>query len=73
MLEEVRRVIEDLRPQLRQDGGEVELVDVQGSDVFVRLKGNCIGCPMSALTVKQKLELALRRRVAGVERVRAVS
>ncbi len=73
MLEEVRRVIEDLRPQLRQDGGEVELVDVQGSDVFVRLKGHCIGCPMSALTVKQKLELALRRRVAGVERVRAVS
>jgi Fe-S cluster biogenesis protein NfuA len=73
MLEEVTRVIEELRPELRQDGGEVELVDVQGSDVFVRLKGHCIGCPMSALTVKQKLELALRRQVSGVERVRAVS
>ena len=73
MLEEVTRVIEELRPGLRQDGGEVELVDVQGSDVFVRLKGHCIGCPMSALTVKQKLELALRRQVSGVERVRAVS
>ncbi len=73
MLEEVARVIEELRPQLREDGGEFELIEVRGGDVFVRLKGHCIGCPMSALTVKQKLELALRRQVAGVERVRAVS
>ncbi len=73
MLEEVQRVIEEMRPLLHMDGGDVELVDVQGGDVFVRLKGHCIGCPISAMTVKQGLEVALRQQVAGVERVLAVS
>ncbi len=73
MLEEVQRVIEEMRPLLHMDGGDVELVDVQGGDVLVRLKGHCIGCPISAMTVKQGLEVALRQQVAGVERVLAVS
>ena len=73
LLEEVQRVIEEMRPLLLMDGGDVELVDVKGGDVFVRLKGHCTGCPISAMTVKQGLEVALRRQVAGVERVLAVS
>ncbi len=73
LLEEVQRVIEEMRGQLRADGGDVDFVEMKGGDVFVRLKGHCVGCPISALTVKQKLELALRREVPGVERVRAVS
>ena len=73
LYEEVQRVIEEMRPLLHADGGDVDFVEIRGGDVFVRLKGHCIGCPMSAMTVKQKLELALRKEVAGVERVRAVS
>lgn len=73
MLEEVERVIDELRPQLHMDGGDVELVEIKGGDVYVRLKGHCIGCPISAMTVKQGLEVALRQQVAGVERVLAVS
>jgi len=73
MVEEVERVIEEMRPFLQQDGGDVELVEVRGGDVLVRLKGHCIGCPISAMTVKQGLEVALRQQVAGVERVVAVS
>ena len=72
MREDVERAIEAMRPALHADGGDVEFVDVAGGDVFVRLKGHCIGCPISALTVKMRLELALRRQVAGVERVLAV-
>ncbi|MDA8344416.1 MAG: NifU family protein [Thermaerobacter sp.] len=73
MLEEVQRVLEEVRPNLQMDGGDVELVKVEGGEVFVRLKGHCIGCPVSALTVKQGLEVALRQMVPGVERVIAVS
>ncbi len=72
MFEEVERVIAEMRPQLLKDGGDVELVEIAGGDVFVRLKGHCIGCPMSAMTVKQSIEAALRRQVSGVGRVRAV-
>ncbi len=73
MIEEVRRVLEEVRPNLQMDGGDVELVKVEGGEVFVRLKGHCVGCPISALTVKQGLEVALRQMVPGVERVIAVS
>ena len=73
MLEEVQRVLEEMRPMLRMDGGDVDLVEVKDGEVFVRLKGHCIGCPISALTVKQGLEVALRQQVAGVRRVIAVS
>ncbi len=73
MIEEVQRVLDEVRPNLQMDGGDVELVGVEGSEVFVRLKGHCIGCPISALTVKQGLEVALRQMVPGVERVTAVN
>ncbi len=73
MMEEVQRALDEVRPNLQMDGGDVELVNVEGGEVFVRLKGHCIGCPISALTVKQGLEVALRQMVPGVERVIAVS
>jgi Fe-S cluster biogenesis protein NfuA len=73
MMEEVQRALDEVRPNLQMDGGDVELVSVEGGEVFVRLKGHCVGCPISALTVKQGLEVALRQMVPGVERVIAVS
>jgi len=71
----VQRVEEALalvRPSLLMDGGDVELVDVQGGDVYLRLTGACIGCPISTLTLKAGIEEALRQLVPGVERVLAV-
>ena len=47
MRDEVEKAINELRGPLRNDGGDVELVDVQGSKVLVRLMGACAGCPFS--------------------------
>ena len=47
----IEQAIEELRPSLRADNGDCELVDVDGSTVFVRLSGACVGCQMASVTV----------------------
>lgn len=71
--EQVEAALELCRPGLQMDGGDVELVKVEEGLVYVRLKGHCIGCPVSALTLKQGLEVALRQMVPGVRKVVAVN
>ena len=63
----IEQAVEELRPHLRQDGGDCELVDVDGNDVKVRLSGACVGCQMASVTIAgvqerlvQKLGLPLR-------------
>src|SRR5208337_1297748 len=47
----IEEVIEELRPYLRKDGGDCELVDVDGSNVLVNLSGACVGCQMAGVTI----------------------
>ena len=47
----IEQVIEELRPYLRKDGGDCELVDVDGGNVLVNLSGACVGCQMSSVTI----------------------
>lgn len=47
----IETAIEELRPYLRADGGDCELIDVEGDQVFVRLSGACVGCQMAGVTV----------------------
>lgn len=69
---DVERAIEEVRPYLQMDGGDVELVDVADDVVKVRLKGACAHCPMAQLTLKMSIEGYLRRRVPGIKAVEAV-
>jgi Fe-S cluster biogenesis protein NfuA len=69
---EVEKVLETIRPALQADGGDVELVDVVGGVVKVRLKGACNGCPMAQMTLKGGIEAALKERIPAVERVESV-
>jgi Fe-S cluster biogenesis protein NfuA len=71
--EEVRQVIEEIRPHLQVDGGDVELVDVEDDGtVKVRLTGACAGCPMSQLTLKWGVENYLKKKIPAVKSVEAV-
>ena len=73
MKEEVRQVIEEIRPHLQVDGGDVELVDVEDDGtVKVRLTGACAGCPMSQLTLKWGVENYLKKKIPAVKSVEAV-
>jgi len=69
---EVQRALDDVRPQLQMDGGDVELVDIKDGVVKVKLKGHCAGCPMSQMTVKWGVEQYLKKKVPGVKAVEAV-
>jgi Fe-S cluster biogenesis protein NfuA len=56
MKEQVQSALNEIRPSLQADGGDVELVDVEDGIVKVRLTGACGGCPMSQMTLKQGIE-----------------
>ncbi|MBN2404062.1 MAG: NifU family protein [Coriobacteriia bacterium] len=72
MKERVQEVLDKIRPALQADGGDVELVDVKGGVVKVRLVGACAGCPMSQLTLSNGVERVLKQEIPEVERVEPV-
>jgi Fe-S cluster biogenesis protein NfuA len=72
MREKVEAALAKIRPMLERDGGSVELVDVQGAIVKVRLTGACHGCPMSQMTLKAGIERIVKQEVPEVAEVVAV-
>ena len=73
MRERVQEVIDEIRPMLQADGGDVELVDVTDDGVVrVRLTGACGGCPMSQITLSRGIESRLRASIPEVARVESV-
>ena len=68
----VREALEEIKPRIQADGGDIDLVAVEKKTVKVRLRGACAGCPMSALTLKQGVEKLVRARVPEIENVEAV-
>lgn len=70
---EVEEVIDQIRPQLQADGGDVELVEVTDDGIVkVKLMGACAGCPMSTMTVAGVVEKTLKDKIPEVEKVETV-
>jgi len=59
----VERVLDELRPYLMADGGNVEIVEIDGPIVKVRLQGACGSCPSSTMTLKMGIERKLRESI----------
>lgn len=74
MKEQVQEALNQVRPMLQQDGGDVELVSVDEKTgvVNVRLTGACKGCPMSQMTLKAGIERYLKSQVPSVTSVESV-
>jgi Fe-S cluster biogenesis protein NfuA len=72
MEDNIKGVLEQIRPSLKADGGDVELVGVKDGVVSVRLTGACGGCPMSTMTLKLGIERLLKSKVPEVREVIAV-
>jgi Fe-S cluster biogenesis protein NfuA len=70
--EKVEAALNRIRPALQNDGGDVELVDVNDGIVSVRLTGACGGCPMSTMTLKMGIEKVIKEDVPGIKEVVAV-
>lgn len=70
--DDVKKAIEDIKPQLMSHGGSVELVDIQDKIVKVKLTGACSGCPMSQMTLRNGVEAYLKKKIPEIEKVEAV-
>ena len=68
----VEKALDKIRPMLRAEGGDVELVSIREGTVNVRLKGACGGCPMAMMTLKNGIERLLKKELDWVKEVRSV-
>jgi Fe-S cluster biogenesis protein NfuA len=68
----VQNALNEIRPQLQADGGDVEFVAFDKGVVKVKLQGHCAGCPMSMMTLKQGIEAFLKKEVPEVLKVEAI-
>jgi Fe-S cluster biogenesis protein NfuA len=72
MNEKIKEALDQIRPALQADGGDVELIDVTDGTVKVKLTGACGGCPMATITLKKGIERILKERVPEVKEVVSV-
>lgn len=73
MREAVEKVLEEIRPALKNHRGDAELVDVTDDGIVkLKLKGACAGCPMSEMTIKMGIERILKSRIPEVKEVVSV-
>ena len=68
--DELVQVLEQARSILLKDGGDLELVEIAGPVVRVRMKGNCVGCPNAVLDLKNVVEKLVKRHFPQVSAVR---
>lgn len=71
---EIQKALNNIRPYLQADNGDVELVDISNDGIVkVRLLGACEICPLSIMTLRAGIERAIMREVPAVKRIEAVS
>lgn len=70
--ERVQGVLDRVRPFLQADGGDIELLTVNGNSADVRLTGMCAGCPSAHMTLHVGVESAIREEITEFETLRLV-
>lgn len=65
----VLEALESIRPFLNKDGGDIELIDVKDSEVFVKLLGNCSGCSLNFSTLKLGVENTIKQHAPEIKKV----
>ena len=71
-MDNVETVLDELRPYLMADGGNVELAEIEGPIVKLRLQGACGSCPSSAMTLKMGIERSIRKKIPEIVEVEQV-
>jgi Fe-S cluster biogenesis protein NfuA len=68
--QKVEQALEEIRPFLRNDGGDISLVSIEGDKlVKVRLEGNCVGCTVNQMTLKSGVEMTIKKYAPQIEKV----
>ena len=69
----VERALEEIRPFLQSDGGDITLISIEDNTVKVRLEGNCIGCSVNQMTLKSGVEMTIKKYAPQIEEVINIS
>jgi Fe-S cluster biogenesis protein NfuA len=70
IIENVQKALEEIRPFLKSDGGDISLVSIEeGKHVKVRLEGACVGCSVNQMTLKAGVETTIKKYVPQIETV----
>lgn len=73
LMTKVQQALDEIRPAIQMDGGDVELVDITEDGVAqVRMVGACGGCPMSMVTLQAGIERIIKRKVPSITGVQAI-
>jgi Fe-S cluster biogenesis protein NfuA len=74
LFKDVQKELQEVRPYLIVDGGDIELVEVTENNIVkVKLLGACQKCPMASMTLRAGVEKVLMRRIPDIKRVEAVN
>ena len=66
---DIEKALDEIRPFLQSDAGNIELVDVNNDVVKVRLLGNCIDCTVNQMTLKNGVEMTIKKHVPSIQKV----
>jgi len=65
----VEKALEEIRPFLQSDGGDITLISIDNDSVKVRLEGNCIGCTVNQMTLKSGVEMTIKKYAPQISEV----
>lgn len=65
----VETALEEIRPFLQGDGGDISIVSIKDNIVYVKLHGNCLGCSVNQMTLKTGVEMTIQKHVPQIEKV----
>lgn len=69
----IRKVIDELKPFLRNDGGDIEFIKYENNIVYVKMYGACSNCEMLDFTLKEGIEMAIKEEIPEIEGVINIS
>lgn len=69
----VEKALDEIRPFLNSDGGDISLVSIQGNHVKVRLEGTCVGCSVNQMTLKAGVETTIKKYAPHIEVVENIA
>lgn len=72
MEEKIKEIIDELRPFLMNDGGNIEFIKLEDNIVYITLQGACACCPMREITIKEGIEKSIINKVPQIKEVRII-
>ncbi|MGC2310157.1 MAG: NifU family protein [Candidatus Babeliaceae bacterium] len=72
IVQKIEEIMQEMRPSIQNDGGDIHFVSYQEGIVLVRLHGACVSCPMSFYTLKLGIEERLKEQIPAVREVQTV-